>query len=282
MKSKEEGLPKPISILMLCKNKASYLRSGAFSVIEGGRAELVLIEPGSLDRSRELCEQLANEFPSLVSLVTDSDMSAAEGLNNGLTHAQGSIVGVLNADDLYIPGALSHVLAYFEAHPEIDVLLAGGFLVNENTGSWKFVLPSKITKTSLGLSKFGSLTFFHQGMFYRRDRYPKILFNQSNKINWDKEFLIRLFQAHATIGYLELPLAFFRINNDSLTYQGFSKQAIEENDKYLANLLDFNNSFVAAPIIGLALRFLKAFRLVLHTTFIHSKKYIMNKEQDDE
>ena len=258
------------------------MRSGAFSVIEGGQAELVLIEPGSFDRSREICEQLTNQFPGLVSLVTDSDTSAAEGLNNGLAYAQGSIVGVLNADDLYIPGALSHVLAYFEDHPEIDVLLAGGFLVNENTGRWKFVLPSKITKTSLGLNRFGSLTFFHQGMFYRRDRYPKILFNHSNKINWDKEFLIKLFQANAKIGYLKLPLAVFRINSDSLTYQGFSKQAIEENGKYFDNLLDFNSSFVAAPITGLALRFLKAFRLVLHTTFIHSKKYIMSKEQADE
>lgn len=282
MTNKEYGLPNSISILMLCKNKASYLRTGALSVIEGGRAELVLIEPGSVDGSREICEQLIYEFPSLVNLVTDSDTCAAEGLNNGLAHAKGSIVGVLNADDIYTPGALTHVLTYFESHPEIDVLLAGGFLINENTGSWKFVLPTKITRTSLGLSRHGSLTFFHQGMFYRRDRFPKITFNQSNKINWDKEFLINLFQSNAKIGYLKLPLAFFRINENSLTYLGFSREVMRDNEKYFDSLLNFNSNFLAAPILGLALRFKKAIRLVLHTTFIHSKKYIMSKEQADE
>ena len=278
MATEVEGLSKPISILMLCKNKASYLRVGASSVIEEKQAELVLIEPGSLDDSREICERILHEFPSLVKLVTNHDLSAAEGLNNGLKIARGTIVGVLNADDLYIPGALRRVLSYFEDNPEIDVLLAGGFLVDENSGSWKLVLPSKITMTSLGLSRFGSLTFFHQGMFYRRDRFPNILFNPSNKINWDKEFLVRLFQANAKFGYIKLPLAIFRINDGSLTYQGFSAEALEKNSEYLDDLLDFNTNFKAAPIIGLALRFLKTFRLVLHTTIIHSKKYKLSRD----
>lgn len=282
MTNKEDGLPLSISILMLCKNKASYLRTGAFSVIEGGQAELLLIEPGSVDGSREICEQLIYEFPGLVKLITDFDTCAAEGLNNGLAHAKGAIVGVLNADDLYIPGALNHVIAYFESHPEIDVLLAGGFLINENTGSWKFVLPTKITRISLGLSRHGSLTFFHQGMFYRRDRFPKVTFNQSNRINWDKEFLIKLFQSDAKIGYLKLPLAFFRINENSLTYAGFNRDAMRENEKYFDSLLNFNSDFLTAPIFGLALRFKKAIRLVLHTTFIHSKKYIISKVQGNE
>jgi glycosyltransferase involved in cell wall biosynthesis len=282
MDIQETGLRKPISILMLSKDKATYLRLGAHSALERGLSELVLIEPGSIDESREICAQLISEFPGSIKLVTDSDMSPAEGLNNGLSRAQGAIVGVLNADDVYIPGALSHVREYFQAHPEVDVLLAGGFLINENTGNWKLVLPSRITKRSLSLDRFGSLTFFHQGMFYRRDRYPELFFNQTNKINWDKEFLINLFQANAKFGYLNLPLALFRINDNSLTYQGFSSEAINENHKYFDKLLSFDSNLVAAKFLGQALRILKASRLVVHTFLIHSRKYRMSKDNQNE
>jgi glycosyltransferase involved in cell wall biosynthesis len=283
MISGENAFIRPVSVLMLAKNKAKYLRTGAFSVVEGGQAELVLIEPGSHDNSRNVCEQIANEFPNLVKLVTSEDSSPADGLNNGLAKANGSIVGVLNADDIYLPGALNQVIDYFDRNPNIEVLLAGGFLINEISGNWKFVLPSKISRFSIGLSGHGSLTFFHQGMFYRKERFPNIEFNPHNKINWDKEFLIRLFQANAKIGYLKLPLAIFRINNDSLTYQGFSAQSIKENAQNFESMLGFRIRFPTAQVLGQLLRVFKALRLVAHTTAIHSKKYIMTtKKSSDE
>jgi len=161
MISGENAFIRPVSVLMLAKNKAKYLRTGAFSVVEGGQAELVLIEPGSHDNSRNVGEQIANEFPNLVKLVTSEDSSPADVLNNGLAKANGSIVGVLNADDIYLPGALNQVIDYFDRNPNIEVLLAGGFLINEISGNWKFVLPSKISRFSIGLSGHGSLTFFH-------------------------------------------------------------------------------------------------------------------------
>jgi glycosyltransferase involved in cell wall biosynthesis len=265
-----------ISVLMLAKNKEKYLGQAAMSVMEAKGVQLVLIEPGSIDNSRKICEKFVRDYPRQVSLITKSDMSASEGLNNGLNVARGSIIGVLNGDDVYLPGALGHVIKYFSCNPEVDVLLACGFLINENSGKWKFVLPSKISKKALGLGRHGSLTFFHQGMFYRKDHFPKIRFNPENRINWDKEFLINLWIQGATIGYCDIPVAIFRLNNDSITLRGFPKESLEANAAELDLLLQYNSKSFVAPLLGFIFRISKVFVLALHTLKTHMSSFRMN------
>lgn len=265
-----------ISVLMLAKNKEKYVGQAAMSVMEAKDAQLVLIEPGSNDDSRSVCEKLAREHKRQISLITKRDKSASEGLNNGLDVARGSIVGVLNGDDVYLPGALSHVSNFFINNPHIDVLLASGFLINENTGAWKFVLSSKVSRQTLGLSRHGSLTFFHQGMFYRKNQFPNVRFNSENGINWDKEFLIELWNKGARIGYCDIPVAIFRINNHSITAKGFSKESLDANAAELDQLLQFNSNSFFAPFLGYFFRFSKAFSLILHTLQIHTSSFQMS------
>ena len=266
-----------ISVLMLAKNKEKYLGQAALSVLEDRGVQLVLIEPGSIDDSRKICEKFKRERTGQVSLITKSDKSASEGLNNGLNVARGSIVGVLNGDDVYLPGALGHVSNYFMRNPQVDVLLACGFLINENSGKWKFVLPSKISKKALGLGQHGSLTFFHQGMFYRKDKFPKVRFNPGNRINWDKEFLIELWTQGARFGYCDIPVAIFRLNNDSITSRGFSKASLDANTAELDRLLQFDSTSFFAPILGLFFRISKAFFLARHTLKIHTTSFQMSE-----
>jgi glycosyltransferase involved in cell wall biosynthesis len=266
-----------ISVLMLAKNKERYLGQAAMSVMEYKDVQLVLIEPGSTDDSRKVCEKLEREHLEKVSLITKSDASASEGLNNGLNVAQGSIVGVLNGDDMYLPGALHHVSNYFISNPQVDVLLSSGFLINENSGKWKFVLPSKISRKVLGLGRHGSLTFFHQGMFYRKDQFPNVTFNPRNRINWDKEFLIELWTQGARIGYCDIPVAIFRLNNDSITSRGFSKASLEANTAELDLLLQYNSNSFFAPLLGLIFRLSKALSLARHTLKIHMSSFKMSE-----
>lgn len=265
-----------ISVLMLAKNKAKYLGLASHSVIEAKDVELVLVEPGSNDDSRKMCEKLKLEYSEQVSLVTKSDLSAAEGLNNGLAVARGSIIGVLNGDDVYLPGALRHVSNYFSCNTQVDVLLACGFLVNQNSGKWKFVMPSKISRRVLGLSRYGSLTFFHQGMFYRKNKFPDLKFNPNNKINWDKEFLIELWNRGAIFGYCDIPVAIFRLNEDSISSLGFSKSSVDANTAELSDLLQFKSSVLLASLFGISYRVAKALSLARHTLRVHLSSFQMN------
>lgn len=266
---------------MLAKNKEKYLRQAVLSVMEDSYVQLVLIEPGSIDDSRTVCKKFQRAYIEQVSLITKSDSSPSEGLNNGLNVARGSIVGVLNGDDVYLPGALYHVSNYFIANPQTDVLLACGFLIDEISGKWKFVLPSKISRRALGLARHGSLTFFHQGMFYRKDRFPNIRFNPGNRINWDREFLIELFTQGARFGYCDIPVAIFRLNNSSITSRGFSKTSLNANAAELDRLLQFNSNTFFTPILGFILRLSKAISLALHALKVHASSFQLSETMSE-
>jgi glycosyltransferase involved in cell wall biosynthesis len=65
----------------------------------------------------------------------EKDAGMYDAVNRGYRRAQGDILAYLNCDEQYLPGALKAVHDYFEAHPEVEVLLAGS-IVTEADGSY--------------------------------------------------------------------------------------------------------------------------------------------------
>lgn len=262
---------------MLSKDKSRYLRVASASVLESSLDELILIEPGSSDNSRLVCAEIKTLNPQNVQLVVQSDISPADGLNHGLEKANNNIVGVLNADDFYLPGALNQVRFFFQNNPNIDLMLGAGFLYNEVNSSWRYALPSKITPSSLYFSDYGSLTFFHQGMFFRRDRFPNNKFNPNNRINWDKEFFISLIRDGARVGYFKNPLAIFRLNETSLTSSGLNPNQTIQLDDFKITIPKYLR-IINPKLVGLWLRSMKWFRLVIHVSIVHFNSFKMRIE----
>lgn len=82
--------------------------------------EHIVVDAASID---ETAAVLA-EFPHLqVHVCPGMDSHAA--LNHALGCARGEVVGFLNADDRYEPGALDAVLAAFAADPSVEMLCGG-------------------------------------------------------------------------------------------------------------------------------------------------------------
>jgi glycosyltransferase involved in cell wall biosynthesis len=65
----------------------------------------------------------------------EKDSGMYDAINRGYRRAQGDILAYLNCDEQYLPGALKAVGDYFEAHPEIEVALAGT-IVTEADGRY--------------------------------------------------------------------------------------------------------------------------------------------------
>ena len=77
------------------------------------------MDPGSTDNSREIIEHYGDRIGHI---VFEKDQGPADGLNKGFAKATGEIFGYLNADDLLEPGALEKAGAFFERHPNVDVI----------------------------------------------------------------------------------------------------------------------------------------------------------------
>jgi glycosyltransferase involved in cell wall biosynthesis len=60
----------------------------------------------------------------------EKDSGMYDAINRGYRRAQGDILVCLNCDEQYLPGALKTVRDFFDAHPEVEVALAGTIVVD--------------------------------------------------------------------------------------------------------------------------------------------------------
>ena len=206
-----------VSIIVLAKDCAKYIVECIGSMVSNTNIEIIIVDPGSSDKTSELVNVLQNVYPDKILVVRKKDKSPAEGLNNGMENVTGNIVGILNGDDLYLPGTIKYVQDFFKSNIDVDVLLMAGLISSESTTKSKFVYPSKISMRRLALSRFGGSTFLHQGMFVQRSFVKDISYNPSNKISWDFEYLVDLARKNPKVNISNKHAAIFRIHPDSIS-----------------------------------------------------------------
>lgn len=100
-----------VSIVMPCFQQAAFLREAVRSVLDqqGCEVELLVMDPGSTDGSRELLIELQAEYGARLCPCFDPDLGQSDAVNRGMARARGRILGWLNSDDRYRPGILTTI-----------------------------------------------------------------------------------------------------------------------------------------------------------------------------
>ncbi|HVM73246.1 MAG TPA: glycosyltransferase [Anaerolineales bacterium] len=87
--------------------------------------ELLLVDDGSTDTSRELAISYANQHPDRVRYLSHAgrqNRGASPSRNLGLKNSRGDIILFLDSDDILLPEKLETHVQIFERHPEVDAL----------------------------------------------------------------------------------------------------------------------------------------------------------------
>ncbi len=104
-----------VSIVTPSFNSARYIERTIRSVQaqDYPNVEHIIIDGGSKDGTVDILKR----FPA-VQWISEPDRGQADALNKGFARAKGSILGWLNADDLYAPGAIRRSVEYLLGHPD--------------------------------------------------------------------------------------------------------------------------------------------------------------------
>lgn len=107
-----------ISIVMPSFNQVAFLEEAVRSVLDqqGVTVELLVMDPGSTDGSRELLVSLKAEYGDRLRLNFAADKGQSDAVNKGLAMARGLVLGWLNSDDRLHPGTLARVVPLLCAH----------------------------------------------------------------------------------------------------------------------------------------------------------------------
>ena len=216
-----------LSVLMPCRNGLPFLGEAIDSVLAAPQVlELLVADGGSVDGSLELLRQRAARDPRL-RLVSLVDQGVANGLNRALDQARGTVIGWLNADDRYLPGAPERALAALQQHP--DWLLVYG--EGDHIDAEGAVLEAYPTRPpQVGLEGFRAGCFLCQPtVFWRRSLSVMLGPLETNlQTCFDFEYWLRAFAAFPSrIGHLPERQAQTRLHPRTLSATRLHRAVLE-------------------------------------------------------
>jgi len=226
-------------------NQARYLRECIESVTCGDRSRLahVIVDPGSTDGSREIIAEYAQR-QRFHAAILEPDRGPSDGLNTGFAKlGRSDILGYLNSDDRYEPGALDAVLEFFQHHPEVDVLTGSGAIID---GAGRRHLRKRLS-TPFTARRFlhGTVQAIQPATFFRRAAFAASGgFNPDNRTSWDFELLIDLLLNGARFCNHQRVLGHFRLYPGTIT-SDLAKQG-GTRERYLADLERMRVKLIAA------------------------------------
>ena len=119
-----------LSIVTPSFRQARYIEATLQSVLRQ-RAdvhEYFVMDGGSDDGTVDLLRRYEAQ---LTGWVSEKDAGQGDAINKGFARCTGELLGWLNSDDVYLPGALSAVRAAFAADPELDFVAGWSLRVDE-------------------------------------------------------------------------------------------------------------------------------------------------------
>lgn len=225
-----------ISIVTLSFNQVEYLEESINSVLNQSYQdwELIIIDPGSTDSSREVALGFA-ERDSRINLVFETDQGPSDGLNKGFLRATGQVIGCLNADDYYLPGTFNQVARAFKRYSNADCIYSHGLICK--SGKLSFQSSDKFTTKRYFSNR---ALVLQQATFFRNSDLIQggINFNLRNRTSWDGEFLVDLATSGGIFKKVFGNWGVFRIYDESITGSGrLEVQAESDHLRMLDNQL---------------------------------------------
>ncbi len=217
-----------LSVVMPTRNQASFIEQAVRSVLDQAEVdELGVADGGSTDGTQARLEALASTYPGRLHWVSEPDQGPADAVKRAVARASGQVIGWLNSDDLYTPGAAARALRAFEARPEHVLVYGEGEHVDER-GEHPERYPTLGPDTPLSAWADGC-PVCQPTAFFRRDVFTALGgLDTGLRTAFDYEFWLRMWKMHpGRIGFVPAVQARSRLHHGGITLRMREQVAME-------------------------------------------------------
>lgn len=232
-----------ISVLTPSYNYARFLPVAVASALsQGADAEVLVADGGSADGTVEYLRQTSD--PRL-KWVSEPDKGQSDALNKALRMSAGSIIGWLNADDFYLPGAFARIEREFE-DPDVQVVFGDTLLVD---AEGRFTRLYKLYDVPIKVLEWRGCVYMSTAMFFRRSILGENPWDPTLRVVMDWDLFLRLRKTdRAVFRYVPQPLAAFRVHSAQVTSARLSPRF----DEYLTVRRRFGRTAAAPSLFAAA------------------------------
>ena len=216
-----------ISIVTITYNSEAIVEETIKSVISQDYPDLeyIIIDGGSKDNTLAVVDKYRDRIAKVVS---EPDKGISDAFNKGIRNATGDIVGIINSDDILLPGALKAVA---DAYEEGVGVYRGNVFIWESASDTRI---QAVPSMKFPLHTFKKRIVCHPGTFVAKWAYEKYgLYKTHFRFMMDVDLLIRFYEAGVKFKYIPTELAMFRLGG--VTSSSFLKKTDELNSLYREN-----------------------------------------------
>ncbi len=229
-----------VSVVMPSFNQAAFIEQSIRSVLTQSSSllELIVMDGGSTDGTQTILSRLTQETNSRLRWYSEADQGPAHAVNKAIAMAQGDIIGWLNSDDIYMPGALERAVQSLNAHPAWLMVYGHGQHIDEHNQAMGYY-PTQQPDTPL--QAFADGCFICQPTVFLRKEVIKKHggLDENLKTAFDLEWWLRIFSQHPdAIGFVNTLQASSRLHSSCITLnqrETVIRESMQVIAQYLGN-----------------------------------------------
>lgn len=177
-----------VSIVTPSFNQAQFIEQTILSVRNQDypNIEHIIIDGGSTDGTLDVLK----EYSDSITWVSEPDEGQSQAINKGFALSKGEIIGWINSDDYYLPGAVSMAVNALTSDPSIDAIYGYCAKVDEAGNTTEILKSPEFDRKVL----FSNPCIIHQPtVFFRKSLLDKVGFlDESLHYAMDFDLWIRM------------------------------------------------------------------------------------------
>ena len=211
-----------VSVITTVYNAVATVEQTILSVLGQTytNVEYIVIDGGSDDGTLEIIKK----YQDRIAIITSGpDNGIADGFNKGIRLARGEWIGMINADDWFVPDAIEKTMINVSVDDDVccgDLVLVGNDM-------------QKVRKSKVGWLNLG-MYIMHPTCFVRAEVYRQTgLYDTRFKIAMDFDMFMRIKQKGFSIKYVEHVIAYMRLTGASNNTKAMHLEEFAVMKKYL-------------------------------------------------
>lgn len=219
-----------VSVIVPVYNVENYLSSSVNSIQSQTykHLEIILIDDGSTDNSKKICDGLAKK-DARIRVLYQENSGASLTRNRGIAESTGDYIMFMDADDDLSPYAVEYLhKAITQYNADIAI---GDVTVEQNDNNYDWSIPNLGMSTIISKEHaynrlatyvwWGPCAKLYKADFLKNFRFPKETLSE--------DFLLMVQMFHqAKISYLPHPIYAYHKREGSLSTSGFSTRSFDE------------------------------------------------------